>query len=173
MLHALPPLLLLGRTVRSQHGPEMNNAARHALMQLIESAATNGYTPNTTDASVLSLAPTEEGLTLLSSSVRGAQPQRTVIDLRPRMAVHLSVETTVAEAAKLMAHANADAALILSEVTRFCAFRLPHTSVANTPRVRVNQRAIDVCAYFQHRKRRRHPPLEAVGGRVTDDQSIA
>jgi len=105
----------------------MNHSARQALMQLIEQAAANGHAPAAEDGAptppARALAPTEDLLSSRDSrpqrpdllSPRGAQPLRTVLELRPRAAVQLTVDTTVAQAAKLMTHANADAALVIGE----------------------------------------------------------
>jgi hypothetical protein len=99
----------------------MNSSARVALMQLIEQAAMNANKPaNATPAasvsSVASMAPTEE---FLSAPAAREREGRTVAELRPRAAVQLSHDMTVAEAAKRMTHANADAALIIGECRTF------------------------------------------------------
>lgn len=91
----------------------MNSSARAALMQLIEQAAANAANKQAIPAppsSAASMAPTEE---LLSASAARAQEGRSVAELRPRAAVQLCHDMTVAEAAKRMTNANADAALII------------------------------------------------------------
>mmetsp|Transcript_34978 Transcript_34978/g.111354 ORF Transcript_34978/g.111354 Transcript_34978/m.111354 type:complete len:529 (-) Transcript_34978:242-1828(-) len=96
----------------------MNSSARAALMQLIEQAAANAANKQAIPvppSSAASMALTEE---LRSASAARAQEGRSVAELRPRAAVQLCHDMTVAEAAKRMTKANADAALIIGEDDR-------------------------------------------------------
>jgi len=101
----------------------LDGAARAALIALIENSAKQAVLegsgmpkpPSLASAAETQYVPPTEALL---QGTRVHNPVRTVLELRPRAAVTLEGSVSVADAAKRMAAANADAALVLGEEDR-------------------------------------------------------
>ena len=101
----------------------LDGAARAALIALIENSAKQAVLegsgmpkpPSLASAAETQYVPPTEALL---QGARVNNPVRTVLELRPRAAVTLEGSVSVADAAKRMAAANADAALVLGDEDR-------------------------------------------------------
>ena len=101
----------------------LDGAARAALIALIENSAKQAVLegsgmpkpPSLASAAETQYVPPTEALL---QGTRVHNPVRTVLELRPRAAVTLEGSVSVADAAKRMAAANADAALVLGAEDR-------------------------------------------------------